>query len=95
MFDKKRDRHLPTRYPIWEADAEDTRSEAAESWILTGIIRELLVGITGNTDVKRLCQEMRCAPVEVEIDAASLLGIKLLKVVGEAGRDGIHSRWWD
>jgi len=66
------------------ADAENARPEAAESRVLTGIIRDLLIGITGDTDVKLFGQEMRCAPIEVEIDAAAILGVGILEIVGEA-----------
>jgi len=46
----------------------------------------LLISITRKADEKLLGQEMRRAPVEVEIDTVSILRVRILEIVGEAGR---------
>src|SRR5690349_5369472 len=48
-------------------NAENARPEAAENPVLTGVIGNLLIGISGTANKKLLGQEMRGAPVEVKI----------------------------
>src|ERR1700687_4538155 len=54
--------------------AETALREATEDRVLAGIVGDLLVGVSGNADEKLLGEVVRCAPVEVEIDAAPVLG---------------------
>jgi hypothetical protein len=48
----------------------------------------LLVGVSGDADEKLLVEEMRSAPVEVKIDAAAVLRVGVLEVVGKSGDGG-------
>ena len=49
---------------------------------------------SGNADEKLLGEVVRCAPVEVEIDAALVLGVGIPEIVGKAGdaRDFVSCR---
>src|SRR5882757_10582875 len=66
------------------ADAENARAEAAEHRRLAEVIGDLLVGIADEADEHLLRQEVRHAPVEMEIDAALLLRVRILEIVGKA-----------
>src|SRR6478609_6575304 len=68
-------------------DPENTRPEPAKDRVLTGVIGDLLIGISGNADENPLRDEVRGAPVEVEIDAVAVLRIGIFEIVGKAGRD--------
>lgn len=54
----------------------------------------MLVGISDNAEEKLLGEVVRCAPVEVEIDAAPVQGIRIPEIVGKAGdaRDFVSCR---
>src|SRR5690348_16962707 len=52
-------------------NAENARPEAAQNRVLTGVVGDLLIGISGDADEKLLGEEMRGAPVEVKIDTAA------------------------
>src|SRR5229473_5743166 len=67
------------------AEAEDARAEAAEHGRLAEVVGDLLIGITDEADEHLLRQEVRHAPVEMEIDAALVLCVRILEIVGEAG----------
>src|SRR6185437_14544465 len=62
--------------------AEYARSESAQNRILAEIVGYLLKGVTGHADEKLLREEVRGAPVEMEIDAALILGVGVLEIVG-------------
>src|SRR6267143_6844100 len=70
------------------ANAENARAEAAESGRLTEVVCDLLIGIADEADEDLLRQELRHAPVEMEIDAALVLSIRILEIVGEAADAG-------
>jgi hypothetical protein len=76
-------------------DAKNTRPESAEKRVLTGIVGDLLIRISGYADENLLRDEMRSTPVEVEIDAVAILRIRILEIVGEAGggRKFVSARW--
>lgn len=64
--------------------AEDARAESAKCRGLAEVVGELLVGVTDEADKELLRQETRDAPIEVEINAALILGVRILEIVGEA-----------
>src|SRR5882757_382972 len=70
------------------AHAEYARAEAAENGRLTEIVGDLLVGVADEADKDLLRQELRHAPVEMEIDAALVLRTGVLEIVGEAADAG-------
>src|SRR5258708_3535838 len=66
------------------AEAQHARTEAAQNRILTKIVSDLLVGITDEADEQLFRQEVRRAPVEMEVDAALIICIRIDEVVGAA-----------
>jgi hypothetical protein len=48
-------------------DTESARPEALQDRVLAGIVSDLPIGISGNADKKLFGEEVRRAPVEVEI----------------------------
>src|SRR5882724_8036755 len=64
------------------ADPENARPESAKDRVLAGVIGDLLIRVSGNADENLLRDEMRGAPVEVEIDAVAVLGVGVLEIVG-------------
>src|SRR6202453_3152855 len=67
---------------------EHACSEPAQNRALAAVIGNLLKGITGHADEKLLREEVRGAPVEMEIDAALVLGVRILEIIGQAGDAG-------
>src|SRR3984957_21354013 len=59
------------------------------------VVCNLLKGITGDPNEELLREEVRGAPVKVEIDAALVLGIGVFEIVGQAGdaREFIPGGW--
>jgi hypothetical protein len=45
----------------------------------------LLIGVSGKANKNLLRQKVRRAPIEMEIDAAAVLRVRVLEIVGEAG----------
>ena len=84
----------PDREDISElrTDAENARAEAAEHRRLAEVVGDLLVGIADEADEDLLGQELRHAPVEMEIDAALVLRVGILEIVGEAADAGEFDR---
>src|SRR5260221_5198485 len=70
------------------ADAENARAEAAENGRLAEIVGDLLVGVADEADKDLSRQELRNAPVEMEVDAALVLRTGVLEIVGEAANAG-------
>ena len=64
-------------------DTENARPEATEDRVLAGIVGDLLVGVSGNADEKLLGEKVRCAPVEVEINAAPVLRVGIFQIIGK------------
>src|SRR5229473_1570850 len=69
-------------------DAENARAEAAQDRRLSEVISDLLVGIADQADENLFREEMRRAPVEMKIDTALVLRIRILEIVGEAADGG-------
>src|SRR5882757_9583530 len=70
------------------AHAEYARAETAENCRLTEIVGDLLVGVADEADKDLLRQELRHAPVEMEVDTALLLCVGILEIVGKAANAG-------
>src|SRR5882724_6896380 len=72
---------------LW-TDANHLGLEAADTVAWTAVAAELLVDIAYETNHDLLRQELRCTPVEVHIDAALILRISILEIVGESEHAG-------
>lgn len=66
--------------PDLGTDSEDTRAEPAEDRMLTGIVRDLLIGISDKAHKYLLRKELGRAPVDVEIDPVLILRVWFLKL---------------
>src|SRR4029453_3604506 len=65
-------------------DAEHARSERADPIAGAAVAGHLLIGIADETDGELLAQELRGGHVEMEIDTALVVGVRVFEVVGEA-----------
>lgn len=52
------------------------------------VVGDLLIRISDKTHKDLLSEKFRCAPIEVKIDAALNLRLRILEVIGEAGDTG-------
>jgi hypothetical protein len=66
------------------AHSDDTRLEVAQDRRLALVGGELLVEIANRSDMQLLGDELRCAPIEVPIDAALIIGMGVVEIVGHA-----------
>src|SRR4030081_2616441 len=64
-------------------DREDSGLECTDPVAGTAIRADLVIGVSNEADKELLRQELRCAPIQVEIDAALVLGGLVLEVIGE------------
>src|ERR1700716_4256362 len=69
------------------AGREDSRLKRTDPVSGSAISGDLVVGVTHEADKELLGQELRCTPVQVEVDAALILGGRILEIIGKA-RDG-------
>src|SRR3954466_5047338 len=70
------------------AKTEHARPEGAKNRVLAGVVSDLLIGVAYEPNKQLLRHKVRHAPVEMEIDAALIVGIRIYKVVGEAANAG-------
>jgi hypothetical protein len=54
---------------------------------LAKVVISLLIGVSDQADEKLFGEKLRSAPINVEVDAALILRILVLEIVGKA-RDG-------
>ena len=78
--------HVSNRENVTDlrADPEHPRSEASKNRAPAGIVRNLLIGISDETDKELLREKLRCTPVKMEIDTALNPCIGILEVIGKA-----------
>src|SRR5260370_21608001 len=65
--------------------AENPRPEASKNRVPADVVRDLLIGIADKTDKDLLREKLRRTPIQMEIDAALDLRIRILEIVGKAG----------
>jgi len=63
--------------------AEHLRPEAADAVAGAAVTAYVLVGIPDNADLHLFANELRSAPVKVQVDAVLILSIWILEVIGE------------
>src|SRR5262245_35041743 len=78
-------------FPCWKnesdlrTNAERASFEIAELGTRTTVSRDLLVKIADDANVDGLAYELRCPPIEVEVDAVAVLRVRIDKAIGQAG----------
>jgi hypothetical protein len=77
------------------AHRKHPRLERAYPVARTAVTANLVVGITDEANIELLGQELRSAPIQMEISAALILGDRILEIVGESGnsRKLMSCRW--
>src|SRR5271154_1276206 len=74
--------------PDLRADADDARHEGTDMVAAAAVAGQLVVHIAYRSDQQLLGKELRCAPIEMKIDAVLIVGIRINVVVGEASDCG-------
>lgn len=77
--------HVTHRNDVAElrADTCDARLEAPDAVPRATVAPDLLVQISHNSDLELLGEELRCALVQMEIDAVLILGRGVERIEGE------------
>ena len=70
--------------PDLGADAKHLRLEAANTVAGAAVAADLLIDIAHEANHDLLRQELRCTPVEVQVDAALILRRSIFEIVGDA-----------
>src|SRR5262249_16247478 len=70
--------------PDLRPGAHHLRLEAADAIAGAGVATHLSIDIADDADLNLLGQELRCAPIEMHVDAALILGRLIDEIVGEA-----------
>ncbi len=66
-------------------DADDARLESTQDRALSEVVGDLLVSISHKADKDLLGEKLGRTPVEMEIDAALVLRVRVLEIVGKSG----------
>jgi hypothetical protein len=70
--------------PNLRTDPEYPGPEATKDRAPADVVGDLLIGISNKTDKDLFREKLRCTPVEMKIDAALNLRIRILEVLGTA-----------
>src|SRR5262245_49978209 len=62
--------------------------EVAKPCTSAAVASDLLEVIADQSDVEILAHELRCAPIDMEVDAVLILEVRIDEIVRQAGHDG-------
>src|SRR5260370_22323487 len=64
-------------------DAEHLRLEAPDVIARAGVAADVFVGVAYQTHLNLLGQELRCAPIKVQVDATLILWCSIFELIGK------------
>src|SRR4051812_29273669 len=74
--------------PDLRPDTDGASLEVAELCARAGVASELLKEIAGEPHMHIFAYELRCAPIDMKVDAVLVLQVRVDEIVGQAPRDG-------